>query len=241
MQTTQLYIDGVFVDAAARTVRRAVDDGLWPQMAAFERTATLRRIAKGITDRMGEIAAAETLDNGKPILKAEWDVCDAVFAFDYYADLTETHAARRATPVDLGDDAFTSTISAEPLGVVGAITPWNSPLLMAVWKVAPALASRCKFVLKPSVFCLLSCAILAEVIHAAGLPAGVFNLVTGTGPDAGAPLTDHPLVDKSAFTRSVVTGSKVMTVSAAGIRAVSLELAANPRSSFLSIVTSKKP
>lgn len=254
MQTTQLYIDGRFVapkeggtfeaidpatekafaeiasgtaadvDLAVKAARKAFDNGPWPQMPASERASALRKVAEGIRGRLKEIAALETRDNGKPIPEAEWDIGDAAFVFDYYADLAEAHEAEGAETVDLGDDAFTSTISTEPLGVVGAITPWNFPLLMAVWKVAPALAAGCTIVLKPSEYCSASCAILAEIIDAAGLPAGVFNLITGTGPDAGAPLSDHPLVDKLAFTGSVPTGRKVMTAAAAGIRTVSLEL-----------------
>lgn len=254
MQTTELYIDGAFVapqaggsleainpatetvfariaagtaedvDKAVRAARRAFDEGPWPQMPAAKRAAALRRVAQGITDRLKEIAAVETRDNGKPIPEAEWDVGDAAFVFNYYAGLAESHEAEGAQSVDVGDEAFSSSISTEPLGVVGAITPWNFPLLMAVWKVAPALAAGCTIVLKPSEFCSLSCAILAEIIDAAELPKGVFNLVTGTGPEAGAPLTDHPMVDKLAFTGSVPTGRKVMTAAAAGIRTVSLEL-----------------
>jgi betaine-aldehyde dehydrogenase len=254
MQTTKLYIDGAFVapcagghleainpatetsfariaagtaedvDLAVRAARHAFDHGPWPQMAAADRAAALRRIAQGITDRLTEIAAVETRDNGKPLPESEWDVGDAAFVFNYYADLAESHEADGAQSIDLGDEAFSSTISTEPLGVVGAITPWNFPLLMAVWKVAPALAAGCTIVLKPSEFCSVSCALLAEIVDAAGLPAGVFNLVTGTGPAAGAPLADHPLVDKLAFTGSVPTGRKVMTAAAAGIRTVSLEL-----------------
>lgn len=254
MQTTKLYIDGAFVaprdggsleainpatetsfariaagtsedvDLAVRAARRAFDHGPWPQMPAADRAAALRRIAEGITGRLSEIAAVETRDNGKPIPESEWDVGDAAFVFSYYADLAESHEADGAQSIDLGDEAFSSTVVTEPLGVVGAITPWNFPLLMAVWKVAPALAAGCTIVLKPSEFCSVSCAVLAEIIDAAGLPAGVFNLVTGTGPAAGAPLADHPLVDKLAFTGSVPTGRKVMTAAAAGIRSVSLEL-----------------
>lgn len=254
MQRTQLYIDGAFVapaangvldaidpateaviaqvaagdasdvDRAVRAARRAFDVGPWPQLPAADRAAALRRVAQGLTQRLAEIAAVETRDNGKPIPESEWDVGDAAFVFEYYADLAEAHDAEGARVVDVGDADFTSMISTEPLGVVGAITPWNFPLLMAVWKVAPALAAGCTIVLKPSEFCSLSCAILAEVIDAAGLPPGVFNLITGTGADAGAPLSDHPLVDKLAFTGSVPTGRKVMTAAAAGIRTVSLEL-----------------
>ena len=254
MQTTELYIDGAFVapaasgsfeainpatetafariaaggatdvDRAVRAARRAFDDGPWPTLPASARAAALRRIAAGIKARLPEIAAVETRDNGKPIPEAEWDIGDAAFVFEYYADLAEAHERDGATPVDVGDPAFTSTVSTEPLGVVGAITPWNFPMLMAVWKVAPALAAGCTVVLKPSEFCSLSCALLAKVIDAADLPPGVFNLITGTGPEAGAPLSDHPLVDKLAFTGSTATGRKIMTAAAAGIRTVSLEL-----------------
>lgn len=254
MYKTQLYIDGAFLaplagryldavdpateqpfaqiaagdatdaDHAVQAARRAFDQGPWPRIPAAERAAALRRIAKGITARLAEIAAIETRDNGKPIPEAEWDVGDAAFVFDYYADLAEAHEAEGPTHVDVGDPHFASSISTEPLGVVGAITPWNFPLLMAVWKVAPALAAGCTIVLKPSEFCSASCAVLAEIIDAAGVPAGVFNLITGTGPDAGAPLGDHALVDKLAFTGSVATGRKVMTAAAAGIRSISLEL-----------------
>ncbi|WP_339758687.1 aldehyde dehydrogenase family protein [uncultured Hoeflea sp.] len=254
MQTTKLYIDGAFVapcagghleainpatettfariaagtaedvDLAVRAARHAFDRGPWPQMAAADRAAALRRIAQGITDRLTAIAAVETRDNGKPLPESEWDVGDAAFVFNYYADLAESHEADGAQSIDLGDEAFSTTVVTEPLGVVGAITPWNFPLLMAVWKVAPALAAGCTIVLKPSEFCSVSCALLAEIIDAAGLPAGVFNLVTGTGPEAGGPLSEHPLVDKLAFTGSVPTGRKVMTAAAAGIRTVSLEL-----------------
>lgn len=254
MQTTELYIDGAFVapteggsfetinpatetafariaaggatdvDRAVRAARRAFDEGPWPRLPASERAAALRRIAAGIKARLAEIAAIETCDNGKPIPEAEWDIGDAAFVFEYYADLAEAHEREGASTVDVGDSAFTSTVSTEPLGVVGAITPWNFPMLMAVWKVAPALAAGCSVVLKPSEFCSLSCGILAEIIDAADLPRGVFNLITGTGPDAGAPLADHPLVDKLAFTGSTATGRKIMTAAAAGIRTVSLEL-----------------
>lgn len=254
MKITELYIDGSFaapvaggsfeavnpatekvfaqiaagqaedVDKAVRAARRAFDEGPWPRMSAAERASALRRISKGISDRLAEISALETADNGKPLPEAEWDIGDAAFVVEYYAALAETDAANGPTPVDVGDARFKSTVSTEPLGVVGAITPWNFPLLMAVWKVAPALAAGCCIVLKPSEHCSVTCAVLAEIIDAAELPAGVFNLITGTGPEAGQALTDHPLVDKLAFTGSVATGRKVMTAAAEGIRTVSLEL-----------------
>jgi len=252
--TTQLYIDGIFVepasgrsfpavdpatesafasvaagnatdaDRAVNAARHAFDDGRWSQLPVAERTAVLRQIAAGIRANLHEIAALETRDNGKPLPEAIWDIEDAAFCFDYYADLADAAEARGDTAVDVGDDRFDSRIRREPVGVVAAITPWNFPLLMAVWKVAPALAAGCTVVLKPSELCSLSCVELAKIIDAVGVPAGVFNLVTGSGPEAGAPLTEHALVDKVAFTGSVPTGRKVMQAAAAGIRTVSLEL-----------------
>lgn len=254
MHRTRLYIDGKFtapedggyfpaidpateeafaevaagqagdIDRAVRAARRAFDAGEWSGLDGPARADILRRIAEGIRGRLTEIALVEVRDNGKPIPEAEWDVADAAFCFDYYAGLAAENAGRKAEEVDVGDARFRASVSREPLGVVGAITPWNFPLLMAVWKVAPALAAGCTIVLKPSELCSLSCEMLAEVIDAAGVPPGVFNLVTGTGPEAGQALADHPLVDKVAFTGSVATGRKVMQAASAGIRTVSLEL-----------------
>lgn len=254
MHRTSLYIDGTFtppesgrhfpaidpateetfaevaagqaedIDLAVRAARRAFDAGEWSGLDGKDRADVLRRIADGIRTRLREIALLEVRDNGKPLPEAEWDVGDAAFCFDYYADLAEHRATQPPETVDLGDARFEGKIHREPLGVIGAITPWNFPLLMAVWKVAPALAAGCTIVLKPSELCSLSCEALARVIDAAGVPPGVFNLVTGTGPEAGQPLADHPLVDKLAFTGSVATGRKVMQAASAGIRAVSLEL-----------------
>ena len=254
MHRTSLYIDGMFtapedgryfaaidpaseeafaevaagqasdIDKAVHAARRAFDAGAWSGLDGRERAAALRRIAEGIRARLEEIALLEVRDNGKPMPEAEWDIADAAFCFDYYADLAGKEAERLPEEVDVGDPRFHSKILREPVGVVGAITPWNFPLLMAVWKVAPALAAGCTIVLKPSELCALSCHALAEIIHAAGVPKGVFNLVPGPGPEAGQPLADHPLVDKLAFTGSLATGRKIMQAASAGIRTVSLEL-----------------
>jgi len=252
--TTQLYIDGAFVapkaggsfpaidpaseqpfdeiaagtaddiDAAVQAPRTAFDDGRWSGLSASARAGFLRKVAEGIRAWLSDLAALETRDNGKPLPEAEWDIGDAADCFDYYADLAEARAAALETTVEVSDERFDTRIWREPVGVVAAITPWNFPLLMGVWKVAPALAAGCTIVLKPSELCSASCFELARIIDAAGLPAGVFNLVTGTGPEAGAPLTDHPLIDKIAFTGSVATGRKVMQAASAGIRTVALEL-----------------
>ncbi len=215
---------GADVDAAVLAARRAFDHGQWPRMAAASRAAILRRVATEIRANLEQLSVLEMRDNGKPLKEARWDIADAAFCFDYYADMAEQVEAEGETAVDVGDERFACRIRKEPLGVVGAITPWNFPLLMAAWKVAPALAAGCCIVLKPSELCPLSCAELARYLHDAGLPPGVFNLVTGLGTEAGAPLSEHPGVDKLAFTGSQATGSRVMQAAARDIRNVSLEL-----------------
>lgn len=251
---TQLYIDGSFcpagdgatleavdpatekvfakvasggasdVDLAVRAARDAFDSGIWSGLPAPERATVLRRIAKGITDNLEMLSRLETRDNGKPLPEARWDIEDAAFCFEYYAEMIEADVKADCQTVDVGDARFDSRIWREPVGVVAAITPWNFPMLMAVWKVAPALAAGCTIVLKPSELCSMTCHELARIIDAAGVPKGVFNLVTGLGPTAGGALTAHRLVDKIAFTGSVATGGKVMQAASAGIRTVSLEL-----------------
>ena len=212
------------VDLAVQAARRAFDDGPWPRMGGRERAAIVRAIGRLIAERKDELAALEVRDNGKPLPEALWDVGDAAYCFEYYADMAEAAEAAGPMPIPLGDARFTSKVVHEPLGVVGAIVPWNYPLLMAAWKVAPALAAGCTIVLKPSELTPMTAVELARITEAAGLPKGVFNLVTGFGPEAGAPLAEHPGVDKVAFTGSVPTGSKVMQAAAADIKAISLEL-----------------
>ena len=212
------------VDLAVQAARRAFDDGPWPRMGGRERAAIVRAIGRLIAERKEELAALEVRDNGKPLPEALWDVGDAAYCFEYYADMAEAAEAAGPMPIPLGDARFTSKVVHEPLGVVGAIVPWNYPLLMAAWKVAPALAAGCTIVLKPSELTPMTAVELARITEAAGLPKGVFNLVTGFGPEAGAPLAEHPGIDKVAFTGSVPTGSKVMQAAAADIKAISLEL-----------------
>ncbi|WP_027233600.1 aldehyde dehydrogenase family protein [Leisingera caerulea] len=251
---TQLYIDGSFgpadngatfetidpatenvfsevasggasdVDRAVLAARRAFDSGIWSNLPALERASILRRIAKGITDNLELLSRLETRDNGKPLPEAQWDIEDAAYCFEFYAKMIEGDAKADSQAIDVGDIRFDSRIWQEPVGVVAAITPWNFPMLMAVWKLAPALAAGCTIVLKPSELCSMTCYELARIVDTAGLPKGVFNLVTGLGPTAGAALTAHRLVDKIAFTGSVATGGKVMQAASAGIRTVSLEL-----------------
>ncbi|WP_187970580.1 aldehyde dehydrogenase family protein [Aquibium microcysteis] len=211
------------VDRAVAAARRAFDEGPWPRMTGRERAAILRRIADGVTARQDELARLEVRDNGKPLPEALWDIGDVAGCFSYYAGLAEA-LDDEAETIPLADDRFSTKVVREPVGVAGAIVPWNYPLLMAVWKVAPALAAGCTMVLKPSELTPLTALELGAIVAEAGLPAGALNIVTGTGPDAGQPLTEHPGVDKLAFTGSVPTGSKVMMAAARDIKAVSLEL-----------------
>ncbi|HXH02351.1 MAG TPA: aldehyde dehydrogenase family protein [Candidatus Competibacteraceae bacterium] len=212
------------VAAAVAAARRAFDKGPWPRLPGRERAKYLRAIAEGIRARLGELARLEVLDNGKPLPEAEWDIADAAGCFDFYAALAEELDTKAQEPIALADARFTAKAVREPLGVAGAIIPWNYPLLMAAWKVAPALAAGCTMVLKPSELTPLTALELAAIADEAGLPAGVLNIVTGLGPDAGQPLADHPGVDKLAFTGSVPTGRKIMAAAARDIKNVSLEL-----------------
>ncbi len=212
------------IDAAVAAARRAFDDGPWPRSSGAERGRVLKAIAEGIRSAAPGLARLEVLDNGKPLPEAEWDVGDAAGCFEFYAGLAEEMEAAGPEAIALPDARFTAKAVREPLGVAGAIIPWNYPLLMAAWKVAPALAAGCTMVLKPSELTPLSALELGAIVEAAGLPPGVLNIVTGTGPDAGQPLCDHAQVDKLAFTGSGPTGAKVMAAAARDIKKISLEL-----------------
>ncbi|NBA93819.1 aldehyde dehydrogenase family protein [Pseudomonas sp. R5(2019)] len=212
------------VDLAVKAARRAFDEGPWPQMSGAERATVLRAIASGIRERQDHLARLEVRDNGKPLPEALWDIGDTAGCFDFYADLAENLDGQREQPVTLADERFSCVARKEPIGVAGAIIPWNFPMLMAAWKVAPALAAGCCMVLKPSELTPLTALELADIAHQAGLPAGVLNVLPGLGAEAGAPLSEHPGIDKLAFTGSVPTGSRIMQAAARDIKNISLEL-----------------
>ncbi|BCG04475.1 betaine-aldehyde dehydrogenase (plasmid) [Paraburkholderia sp. PGU19] len=212
------------VGLAVEAARRAFDAGPWPRMSGADRATVLRRIGKGIRDRIQELAEIEVRDNGKPLPEALWDLGDAAGCFEYYAGLAEKLDVSAETSITLADDRFSSVARKEPVGVAGAIIPWNFPMLMAAWKVAPALAAGCTMVLKPSELTPLTALELAHIAADADLPPGVLNVVTGLGKDAGAPLSEHPGIDKLAFTGSVPTGSRIMQAAARDIKNISLEL-----------------
>ncbi|MCV9997845.1 aldehyde dehydrogenase family protein [Pararhizobium sp. YC-54] len=212
------------IDKAVKAARYAFDSGPWPHFTGAERAVYLRAIAAKVTEKREFLAKLEVSDNGKPLPEALWDVDDAAGCFSYYAGLAEELDQYPEETIPLSEPRFSSRVVREPLGVVGAITPWNYPLLMVSWKVAPALAAGCTMVLKPSELTPLTALELGVIAQEVDLPAGVLNIVTGTGLQAGEPLTEHPLVDKLAFTGSVPTGRKVMMAGAQDIKTVSLEL-----------------
>ncbi|VXC65618.1 Betaine aldehyde dehydrogenase [Burkholderia sp. 8Y] len=212
------------VDVAVKAARRAFDHDGWPKLSGAERARYLRAIAKGIRNRQEDIARLETIDNGKPLPEAMWDIGDAAGCFEYYAGLAEQLDQNREEKIELSDGRFRSKAVKEPIGVAGAIIPWNYPLLMAAWKVAPALAAGCTVVLKPAEVTSLTALELAAIAHEAELPAGVLNVLTGSGSVAGQAIIDHKGVDKLAFTGSGPIGSQIMAAAARDIKRVSLEL-----------------
>lgn len=212
------------IDKAVKAARYAFDSGPWPKFTGTERAVYLRAIAAKVTEKREFLAKLEVADNGKPLPEALWDIDDVAGCFTYYATLAEELDHHPEETIPLNEPRFSSRVVREPLGVVGAITPWNYPLLMVSWKVAPALAAGCTIVLKPSELTPLTALELGVIAQEVNLPAGVLNIVTGTGMQAGEPLTEHPLVDKLAFTGSVSTGRKVMMAGAQDIKTVSLEL-----------------
>ena len=212
------------IDKAVKAARAAFDTGPWGRMSGAERAVILRKMGDEIVARTDALARMEVQDNGKPLPEAVWDIEDTAGCFHFYADLAEGLDVSSEKPIVLSMDEFTSKAIKEPIGVAGAIIPWNFPMLMAAWKIAPALATGCTMVLKPSELTPITALEFGDVAQKAGLPAGALNIVTGFGPEAGQPLTEHPLVDKLAFTGSVPTGSRIMATAARDIKTISLEL-----------------
>ena len=212
------------IDAAVTAAKRAFDDGPWTKYSGDERANVLRKIADIIEGKTRELAKLEVRDNGKPLPEAIWDIEDTVACFRYFAGLSERSDHLSNEDIDLPESTFSTTVVREPVGVAGAIIPWNFPMLMAAWKVAPALAAGCTMVLKPSELTPLTALELAAICDEAGLPAGVLNVVNGLGSEAGQALSEHPNVDKMAFTGSGATGTKVMQAASRDIKNLSLEL-----------------
>lgn len=213
----------IAVEAARRAIARNGGKD-WATASGAHRAKYLRAIAAKVTERKTELARFEALDSGKPLEEAAWDIDDVAGCFEYNAELAEALDGQQKAPISVPMDTMKCYLLREPLGVVGLITPWNYPLLMAAWKVAPALAAGCAAILKPSEIASITCLELADICIEVGLPPGVLNILTGLGPEAGGPLVTHPHVDKIAFTGSSATGSKIMSDAAQLVKPVTLEL-----------------
>jgi len=218
------------VDRAVRAARAAFDSGPWAQTTAQERGRILFRLAERVRKEAAMLAELESRNCGKPIVEAEYDVADTATCFEYYGGLA-TKVLGHVNPVP--DNALSLTLK-EPVGVAGQIIPWNYPLLMAAWKLAPALAAGCTCVLKPAEQTPLTALELANWFADAGLPPGVVNIVTGFGETAGAPLVEHPEVNKVAFTGSAAVGKKIVKMAAETVKRVTLELGGKSPNIFFS-------
>ncbi|KAK1947942.1 Betaine aldehyde dehydrogenase 2 [Phytophthora citrophthora] len=210
------------VDLAVQAAKRAFET--WSTTTGAERAVYLRKMGELVAKRIDAISRLETLDNGKPLAEAVWDIEDVSGCFEYYAKAAEALDKRQFEKVDLPLEDFLGALRYEPVGVVAAIIPWNYPALMALWKLAPALAAGCTVVLKPSEITPLSALQLAQVAVDVGLPAGVLNVINGLGAEAGGPLVSHPEVHKVAFTGSVPTGRNIMAEASKDVKKISLEL-----------------
>ena len=207
------------VDAAVRAARDAFES--WSRTTPVSRGRLLRRLAELIASNAERIAVVETTDNGKLIREMEGQLRGLADYYHYYAGAADK-VGGETLPADR-DNFFVYTLR-EPLGVVAAITPWNSPVLLMSWKAAPALAAGCTLVVKPAEQAPASTLEFAALVEEAGFPPGVFNVVTGFGAEAGAPLVEHPGVDKVAFTGGTETGKAVMRGAASHLARVTLEL-----------------
>ncbi len=252
MRSYGLYIGGQFVDAAsgktfdsinpyngdvvarvaraeaqdvrraADAARRAFDAGPWKAMPAAERAALLKSVADGITARKDHLERLEVQDSGSTIRKAREDVYLSARAMSYFSKLSTLDPVEQVD--GLSKPGFSrNLIVREPVGVVGAIIPWNFPLKMAIWKLGPALAAGNTVVLKPSELTPVTAMELASIVHDAGFPPGVVNIIPGFGEEAGAEMVTSPLIDKLSFTGSTAVGRRVMAGAAASLKKCTLE------------------
>jgi len=208
------------MDAAVNAARACLESKEWRDLPARRRGQLLYRIAELLEQRSGQIAEVETKNNGKPLFESKIDVAMAIETFRYYAGWADKITG---DTLPVNGPFFTYTLR-EPVGVVGAIVPWNFPLNLATWKVAPALAAGCTVVLKPAHETPLTALMLGEIAIEAGLPPGALNVVPGPGATAGAALVRHPLVDKIAFTGSTEVGQWIQREAAGTVKRLTLEL-----------------
>ena len=210
------------IDLAVAAARRAFDEGPWSTMKPFDRQTILSRFADLVEARHDEIARLDTLDMGMPLARTRGNRRRSVGMMRFYAGLTTAICGDTITNSIPGE--YLTYSLKEPVGVVGAIIPWNNPHIAFIWKVGAALAAGCTVVLKPAEEASLSALLLGEMLLEAGLPAGVVNVVPGRGEVAGARLAEHPDVDKIAFTGSTATGQAILRATAGNLKRVTLEL-----------------
>src|ERR1700732_37566 len=208
------------VNRAVAAAKAAFEEGPWASTTAQERGRVLFRLAEKVRQNLASLAELECRNTGKPIVEAEYDMNDVATCFEYYGGLA-TKVVGYVNPVP--DNAMSLTLK-EPVGVAGQIIPWNYPLLMAAWKLAPALAAGCTCVLKPAEQTPLTALEFANWFDEVGLPPGVVNIVNGFGETAGAALVAHPGVDKIAFTGSAAVGKIIVKSAADTLKRVTLEL-----------------
>ena len=213
--------DKADVDEAVKAARKAFEEGKWSKLGPHQRARYLFKIADLIEAHGEELAELETLDNGKPLtFSSAFDIPAAAETFRYYGGwVTKIYGETNPS-----DPAFFNYTLREPVGVCGQIIPWNFPLLMAAWKLGPALACGNAVILKPAEQTSLTALRLGELIMEAGVPEGVLNIVTGMGPGAGSSIAEHPDIDKVAFTGSTEVGKIILKASAGNLKKVSLEL-----------------
>jgi aldehyde dehydrogenase (NAD+) len=252
MKSYQLYINGEFVDSvsretfdsinpfnqevvatvaranvedvrrAARAARKAFDEGPWPRMSRDERAAMIKAVSDKINERKNQLVELEVADSGSTIRKAREDVFLSARTMNYFSRLAVLDLVEPIA--ELSKPGFSQNlILREPVGVVGAIIPWNFPLKMAVWKLGPALAAGNTILLKPSELTPCTAMELAGIIYDIGFPAGVVNILPGFGGDAGEEIVRNPMVDKISFTGSTTVGKRVMALAAELLKKVTLE------------------
>ena len=212
--------DTADVDAAVGAARACFDSDAWQKLAPRKRGAILAKAADILASRQAEFAKLETQQNGKPLFESNIDCSMAIETLRYYAGWCDKLTGE-TLPLDPAYFVYTLR---EPVGVVAAIVPWNFPLNLAMWKVAPALAAGCTVVLKPASETPLTAIALGQVMLEAGLPSGAFNVITGGGRTAGMALVRHPDVDKISFTGSTEVGKVIMREAANGVKRLTLEL-----------------
>ncbi|TMH66730.1 MAG: aldehyde dehydrogenase [Betaproteobacteria bacterium] len=213
--------DAADVDRAVRAAHRAFTEGPWPELTASQRGLLLHRLGDLVARDAKKLAAIEVRDNGKLLAEMQGQLNYIPQWYYYFGGLADKI---QGAVIPLDKKGYFNFTRYEPLGVVAVITPWNSPLLLTAWKLAPALAAGCTAVLKPSEFTSASTLEFVKLIEEAGFPSGVVNVVTGFGKEVGTPLVEHPLVKKIAFTGSDATGRAINELAAKTFKHVSLEL-----------------